>query len=139
MMEAGASLLLQTIDGLIKGSLKETPQPQQQNITLHHAPKIFTETCEINWEKIADDIYNLIRGLSPYPAAFTFLKEKKIKIFKAEIEIISPREKPGEFITDNKTFLKFACTNGYVYPKLLQLEGKKKMQVEDFLRGWKSN
>ena len=77
MMEAGASLLLQTIDELIKGSLKETPQPQQQNNILHHAPKIFTETCEINWEKSADDIYNLIRGLSPYPAAFTFLKKKK--------------------------------------------------------------
>jgi len=139
LMEAGASLLLQTIEELIKGSLTEMPQPQQQNNILHHAPKIFTDTCEIKWEKSADDIYNLIRGLSPYPAAFPFLQEKKLKIFKAEVEIINPQEKPGEFITDNKTFLKFACTNGYVYPKQLQLEGKKKLQVEDFLRGWKNN
>jgi len=139
VMEAGAGLLLQTIDELIKGSLKETPQPPQQKNILHHAPKIFTETCEINWEKNVDDVYNLIRGLSPYPAAFTFLKEKKLKVFKTEKETGNPQEKPGEFITDGKTFLKFACANGYLYTKELQLEGKKKMNVKDFLRGWRNN
>ena len=72
LMEAGADLLLQTVDELIKGSLKEIPQSHQKDI-LHQAPKIFTETCQINWGKSIDDIYNLIRGLSPYPAAFTFL------------------------------------------------------------------
>ena len=138
MMEAGANLLLQTIAELIKGSLKEIPQSHQKDI-LHQAPKIFTETCQINWEKSIDDTYNLIRGLSPYPAAFTFLKEKKLKIFKSEKEMGNPHEKPGEFITDNKTFLKFACTNGYVYTKELQLEGKKKMTVEEFLKGWRNS
>ncbi len=138
MMEAGADLLLQTIAELIKGSLKEIPQSHQKDI-LHQAPKIFTETCQINWEKSIDDTYNLIRGLSPYPAAFTFLKEKKLKIFKSEKEMGNPHEKPGEFITDNKTFLKFACTNGYVYTKELQLEGKKKMTVEEFLKGWRNS
>jgi len=138
MMEVGADLLLQTIAELIKGSLKEIPQSHQKDI-LHQAPKIFTETCQINWEKSIDDTYNLIRGLSPYPAAFTFLKEKKLKIFKSEKEMGNPHEKPGEFITDNKTFLKFACTNGYVYTKELQLEGKKKMTVEEFLKGWRNS
>ena len=138
MMEVGADLLLQTIAELIKGSLKEIPQSHQKHI-LHQAPKIFTETCQINWEKSIDDTYNLIRGLSPYPAAFTFLKEKKLKIFKSEKEMGNPHEKPGEFITDNKTFLKFACTNGYVYTKELQLEGKKKMTVEEFLKGWRNS
>ena len=138
MMEAGADLLLQTIAELIKGSLKEIPQSHQKDI-LHQAPKIFTETCQINWEKSIDDTYNLIRGLSPYPAAFTFLKEKKLKIFKSEKEVGNPHEKPGEFITDNKTFLKFACTNGYLYTKELQLEGKKKMTVEEFLKGWRNS
>jgi methionyl-tRNA formyltransferase len=138
MMEAGADLLLQTIAELIKGSLKEIPQSHQKDI-LHQAPKIFTEICQINWEKSIDDTYNLIRGLSPYPAAFTFLKEKKLKIFKSEKEMGNPHEKPGEFITDNKTFLKFACTNGYLYTKELQLEGKKKMTVEEFLKGWRNS
>jgi methionyl-tRNA formyltransferase len=138
MMKAGADLLLQTIAELIKGSLKEIPQSHQKDI-LHQAPKIFTETCQINWEKSIDDTYNLIRGLSPYPAAFTFLKEKKLKIFKSEKEMGNPHEKPGEFITDNKTFLKFACSNGYVYTKELQLEGKKKMTVEEFLKGWRNS
>ena len=73
MMDAGAELLLKTIKELEKGNLKEVEQPYISNMDiLHHAPKIFTETCEINWNKSVDEIYNLIRGLSPYPAAFTF-------------------------------------------------------------------
>ena len=147
MMEAGADLLLQTINELVKHSIKEVEQqnwknskPGEQNITsqLRHAPKIFTETCEINWEKSIDEIYNLIRGLSPYPTAFTFLNDKKLKIFSAEKEIGIAKENPGTFITDNKTFLKFVANNGYISLKELQLEGKKKMQVADFLRGWRN-
>ena len=147
MMEAGADLLLQTINELVKHSIKEVEQqnwknskPGEQNITsqLRHAPKIFTETCEINWEKSIDEIYNLIRGLSPYPTAFTFLNDKKLKIFSAEKEIGIAKENPGTFITDNKTFLKFVANNGYISLKELQLEGKKKMKVQDFLRGWRN-
>ena len=140
MMEVGADLLLQTVNELAKGNLNELEQSHTSNLTpdvLKHAPKIFTETCEINWQKNAGEIYNLIRGLSPYPTAFTFLNEKKLKIFKAEKEILSVKEKTGEFITDNKTFLKFACNDGYIFIKELQLEGKKKMKIEDFLRGWR--
>ncbi len=144
MMETGADLLLQTIQDLQKNNLKEIEQPDIQQATgnrqqanFHHAPKIFRETCKINWEKNAEEIYNLIRGLSPYPAAFTFLKEKKIKIFKAEKEIRDVKENAGEIISDKKTFLKFVCNNGYLSIKELQIEGKKKMNVADFLRGWR--
>ncbi|HSQ44939.1 MAG TPA: methionyl-tRNA formyltransferase [Ginsengibacter sp.] len=138
MMEIGADLLLQTINELADNNLKEQPQAWALNIqSLRHAPKIFTETCEIRWDKNVDEVYNLIRGLSPYPAAFTFLKEKKLKIFNAQKEIAVVNETPGQLVTDNKTYLKFACNNGYISIKELQLEGKKKMQVEDFLRGWR--
>ena len=144
MMDIGAKLLLQTINELGKNTLKETSQnltfnTQHSTDNLHHASKIFTETCNINWTKNAEKIYNLIRGLSPYPAAFTFLNGKKIKIFSAEKEIKKATENAGEINTDNKTFLKFACKNGYISVKELQLEGKKKMNVEDFLRGWRNN
>ncbi|MGH2566101.1 MAG: methionyl-tRNA formyltransferase, partial [Ginsengibacter sp.] len=141
MMNVGAELLLDTINKLSKGELEEIKQSNIQHATtdLPHAPKIFTETCEIKWEKNAEEIYNLIRGLSPYPAAFTFLNEKKLKIFRSEKEIKEANENAGEMITDNKSYLKFACNNGYISIKELQLEGKKKMNVEDFLRGWRSN
>ena len=145
MMELGADLLLQTVNELVKNNLQEIKQQdvshstfytQHSTLPLHHAPKIFTETCEIKWQKNVDEIYNLIRGLSPYPAAFTFLKERKLKIFSAKKEFTNTKENSGEVITDHKTYLKFVCNNGYISVTELQLEGKKKMRVEDFLRGW---
>ena len=69
------------------------------NEVLHQAPKIFTETCEIKWDKNVEEVYNLIRGLSPYPTAFTFLNGKKLKIFKAEKELNNKVPKPGEMVT----------------------------------------
>ncbi len=142
MKEIGAQLLLQTINNLAENKIQEMPQtniyssPGEKGI-LHHAPKILTETGKINWEKTTNEIYNLIRGLSPYPAAFTFLKGKKLKIFRAEKQEIEVTESPGEIVSDYKTFLKFACNDGFISVKELQLEGKKKMDVEDFLRGWR--
>ena len=142
MMMIGADLLLQTVNELVSNNLKEVAQSQTSYLTpgvLRHAPKIFTENCEINWQKNVDDIYNFIRGLSPYPAAFTFLKGKKLKIFSSKKEYSNPIENSGELITNNKTFLKFACNNGYISVTELQLEGKKKMAIDDFLRGWRNN
>lgn len=142
MKETGAALLLQTVNELSEGKGKEISQQelqtlQKSSLQLHHAPKITAETGEINWNKNADEIYNLIRGLSPSPTAFTFLKEKKLKIFTSEKEITNANEMAGEVVSDSKSFLKFACSNGYISIKELQLEGKKKMFVEDFLRGWR--
>jgi methionyl-tRNA formyltransferase len=142
MMEIGATLLLKTLQKLEANQLEEIPQNISQTTTgsnnqLHHAPKLFTETCQINWEKDANDIYNLIRGLSPYPAAFTFLNGKKIKIFFAEKEISNKQHLPANVVSDDKSFLKFACNDGYISLLELQAEGKKKMNVKDFLRGWR--
>jgi methionyl-tRNA formyltransferase len=142
MMETGARLLLKTIQELEKGTLKEVVQPSPLTIRdspLHHAPKIFTETCEINWNKSVDEIYNFIRGLSPYPAAFTFLNEKKVKIFTAEKEKSDFQNEVGKVATDNKTFLKFTAKDGFILLKEIQLEGKKRMKIEEFLRGWRNN
>ncbi len=142
MMKAGAELLLKTINELAKGNLEEINQQSAfsiQQSALHHAPKIFTETCEIKWNKNTDEIYNLIRGLSPYPAAFTSFKGKKLKIFSSEKEIKNEILETGKFFTDNKSFLKFSTKDGFISLKEIQLEGKKKMAIEDFLRGWRSN
>lgn len=99
--------------------------------------KIFTETCKIDWNKPAEEVYNLIRGLSPYPAAFTHLDNKLLKIYKAEKEKMNNTVTPGTIQSDRKTYLKFACNDGFINVKEIQLEGKKKMAVEDFLRGYK--
>ena len=154
MKEIGAALLVRTIEGLDNGTLSEVPQSSIVNressiensanlslITDHsllkHAPKISTQTCQIDWQKSADDIHNLIRGLSPYPAAFTELGDKTLKIFKSEKEHAPPTSRPGKWETDRKSYLKFACKDGYIHVKELQLEGKKRMTVEDFLRGYR--
>jgi methionyl-tRNA formyltransferase len=146
MKEIGAQLLVKTVEGLANGTLTEIPQQTIDNKQLaiaRHAPKIFTETCKIDWNQSVTDIYNLIRGLSPYPAAFTYLNEKTLKIYKAKKELHSPDSDwdtpAGSMETDNKTWLKFAGKDGYIHILELQLEGKKKMTVEEFLRGYRTN
>ena len=142
MKDIGAELLLQTVHELEKGNLKETAQNSPftfHHSVLPHAPKIFSETCEINWNKSVVEISNLIRGLSPYPAAFTFLNGKKLKIFSSEKEISSQINKPGKYFTDFKTFLNFSAKDGFISLKEIQLEGKKRMGIEDFLRGWRES
>jgi methionyl-tRNA formyltransferase len=140
MKEIGAQLLVKTIKGLADGSLIEKPQLSTVNSplsTLHHAPKIFTETCKIDFTKTVAELHNLIRGLSPFPGAFTILDGKTLKIYKSEKQITAVKTTAGNYETDGKTFLKFACADGYILVKELQLEGKKKMLVEDFLRGYR--
>ncbi len=139
MKEIGAELLIETVKGLADGLLKE--QPQTLNLkpqTLLHAPKIFTETCKIDFSKSVDEVHNLIRGLSPFPGAFTELGGKMLKIYRSKKEASPNSSKEGvAYETDSKTFLKFACSNGYIHILELQLEGKKKMSVEEFLRGYR--
>lgn len=140
MKTIGAELLVETVKGFVDGSLVETPQSVVNNSELgeiKHAPKIFTETCKIDWNKSVDEIHNLIRGLSPYPGAFSFLHAKMLKIYRSKKEKCSIMHPIGEALSDGKTFIKFACSDGYIYVTELQLEGKKKMTVEEFLRGYK--
>ncbi|SDD86672.1 methionyl-tRNA formyltransferase [Niabella drilacis] len=134
MKDIGANLLVATVEGLANGSLTEIPQPGAA--ALRHAPKIFTETCLIDFSQPVEKVYDLVRGLSPYPGAFTFLNQKKLKIFKASVRKAATDQQPGTFQTDAKTYLSFVCTNGFLDLKELQLEGKKRMAVEDFLRGY---
>ena len=139
MMVLGANLLVTTLHGIINHTLVEKDQDAIINNDpnlLKHAPKIFTETCTINWNNTAESIFNLIRGLSPFPGALTKLDDKIFKIFAAQKEICSHQISAGSVLTDNKTYLKFACADGYLHILDLQLEGKKRIQVADFLRGY---
>jgi len=135
MKVIGADVLLKTVIGLAEGNINEKPQ---DNFNIKHAPKIFTETCAIDWNKSANEINNLIRGLSPYPAAFTHLDGKKLKIFASTIDLDSSSlSTTGSYKTDGKQYLKFGCNDGYICITDLHLEGKKRMKVEDFLRGYR--
>ena len=135
LMDIGRGVLLQTIEIIASG---QYPLIQQDHITdIHHAPKIFKETCKIDWSKKAHDIYDLVRGLSPYPAAWTTLQGKTLKIYKCEKHNSSHTKTTGEIETDGKTYLLYYCTDGYIKLLDLQLEGKKRMTVEEFLRGYK--
>lgn len=165
MKQIGANLLLETVKGLAAETLKEQPQasilngessmqeepnsggshsPFTTHHLLKHAPKIFTDTCKIDFNKTTEEVHNLIRGLSPFPGAFTFLNGKMLKIYKSEklqgrdaLSGLNPTTESPQFITDNKTYLKITCADGFISVKELQLEGKKRMHVEDFLRGYR--
>ncbi len=133
LMVVGANLLVKTLKAIEAGEVNEQPQPQSTE--LKHAPKIFKEDCKIDWNNTAQKIHNLIRGLSPYPTAFTILNDKTLKVFKAEIEDKEPGIVAGGFLTDGKTYLKFAAKDGFIKLLDIQYEGKKRMLIEDFLRG----
>lgn len=142
MKDIGAALLVKTVKGLADGSLTEIPQSDLTATTiaeLPHAPKIHTDTCRISWSKPADQVHNLVRGLSPYPGAFTMLNEKMLKVFRSKKEIVFPKSTEGDYETDGKTYLKFACTDGYLHLLEIQLEGKKRMEITEFLRGYRFN
>ncbi len=134
----GAELLVETIDGIKTNSLKEKPQENlSENTLLKHAPKIFTETCIIGWNRSTVDIHNLIRGLSPFPGALTKLDGKVLKIYKSTTEYQQHSHPHGTVFTDGKSYLKFATADGYIHVIDIQLEGKKRMSVTDFLRGYR--
>jgi methionyl-tRNA formyltransferase len=107
-----------------------------------HAPKIFKEDCQIDWTKPGNEINNFIRGLSPYPTAFTQLKNGEdqiqlVKIFNSKFEIFPPNHPNGLLLTDNKTYLKVFCEDGLIEVTEIQLQGKKKIGISEFLRGFK--
>jgi len=132
----GANLLVKTIQALEAGTIKENPQILS-TIEPKHAPKLFTKDCEINWNESASHIHNMIRGLSIFPGALTKLEDKILKIFQSQKEIIPHNHPIGTVICDGEKILKFACTDGFIQIMDLQLEGKKRMLVEDFLRGFR--
>lgn len=137
LMQLGADTLLKTVQGLRKGSLTPIPQDEIATNKIKHAPKIFKEDCLIDWNKETTQVYNQIRGLSPYPTAYTLLDGKVLKIYEAKMETTADSNLPGTYTTDGKTFLKFATVNGYIEVIILQIEGKKRMTTEEFLRGYR--
>ena len=135
MMEVGAQTLVTTLNGLIAGTIQ--PTPQKEELASLHAPKIFTKDCEIDWQQPIAQIHNLIRGLAPFPGALTKVDGKIVKLFSTSILAENPKEPVGSFVTDGKTYVRFACSDGYIQLNDIQWEGKKRMPIADFLRGYK--
>jgi methionyl-tRNA formyltransferase len=143
LMGIGARLVTETVDALAEGDVKPIPQEELlQGREIKHAPKIFKEDCKIDWTNDTEKIRNLIRGLSPYPAAWTTLVSKPtgdeimVKIFFAKKTESAETANPGTIKTDRKLFLNVACGNGWLQITDLQLAGKKRMETADFLRGF---
>jgi len=135
LMHKGADLVLQTAKAVEAGNYPQIPQDLSKPVKL--APKIFTETCEINFDQTTTQVYNFVRGLSPYPGAWTRLNGKTCKVFGVEkyytdTDLNSPI---GTVDTDNKSYLRFKTTDGWIDVQELQLEGKKRMKTDEFLRG----
>ena len=140
LMLLGAELVLKTVDDVERGVVNPIPQSQLTvDGPLRPAPKIFKETCQIRWAELAPrEVYNFVRGLSPYPAAWTTLGGTMLKIYKCKLLSNTGgagKETPGTIETDGKTYLNIACREGWVSILSLQLAGKRRMDIEDFLRG----
>lgn len=133
LMNIGAQLMVKTLSAINEGNY---PQIEQDHITdIKHAPKIFKEDCKINWQKPADEIHNLVRGLSPYPAAWTLLDNKIVKIYSTNKNTIEQNLAPGEiYATKKEMWVGTGSTPIQVIE--LQLEGKKRMTAEQFLQGF---
>ncbi len=138
LMNIGANLVVKTVRAIQSGNYPQIPQDMSNE--LKSAPKIFKETCQIDWQQSAEKIHNFVRGLSPYPAAWTLLNGKSCKIYQTEISDETTDNSDGieSFSTDGKTFLDFKCADKYLKIKELQLEGKKRMGIEEFLRGFRA-
>jgi len=145
LMMLGGQLVVETVDNIINGTVTSVEQDDMlaNGEVLRPAPKIFHDTCRIDWKGMnIKQIYDFIRGLSPYPAAWTELvngdKVLSVKVFEAEkVPADSSQYEKGAILTDGKSEVKVAADGGFVKVKTLQIAGKKKMQTEEFLRGYK--
>ena len=137
LMNKGAGLLVKTVKAVESGRYNEHPQASlhSEDAELKNAPKIYKDDCKIDWNRPVIEVYNLIRGLSPVPTAFTELNGKTLKIYRADYQETEPGVQPGGFLTDNKSHLKFAAKDGFISVTDVQLEGKKRMEIAEFLRG----
>lgn len=133
MMEVGAHLLLRSVQALESGAAHPSPQA---DIAATHAPKIHHDTCRINFDQPTAAVHNFIRGLSPYPGAWTMLGDKVLKILLSEKEMPeTPPAQPGVFLADGIKTLKITTSDGFIRILELQLEGKRRMKVQEFLNG----
>lgn len=134
MMLLGAATVLETVQLIEKDNII---LQQQSDAEASHAPKLFHETCAINFNQATQKVHDFIRGLSPYPAAWTMLDGLELKILRTTKEITPHDFEPGKFISDNKKSLKIATTDGFVQVHELQLQGRKRMDTVAFLNGYK--
>lgn len=136
MMELGAQTVLKTVIAIEN----DTVTTHRQNDSLaSNAPKIFRETCEINFDQPSINVHNFIRGLSPYPAAWTTMEGKQLKILRSSFTNESHDMEPGSYLSDYKFYLKIACAEGFINIHELQLQGRKRMNITDFLNGYSAN
>lgn len=148
LMLLGGQLVTETVDNILAGTIQPIDQSELvgANVELKPAPKIFHETCQINWNQPMKKVYDFIRGLSPYPAAWSEFEDAKgkkqsVKIFSTSMveRVFTASElmpKPGEMLTNGKTYLHVMCQNGLLSINELQMAGKKRMPIADFLRGF---
>jgi len=139
LMKAGSELVLKTVKLILDGKAQGIPQAQISD--LKPAPKIFKETCKIDWQKPVRELYNFVRGLSPYPAAWTEIASpagevSTLKIFETEIEIATHNNPAGKMLTDGKKFIKIAVPDGYLHLVSIQLPNKKRMKTVELLQGF---
>jgi len=133
MMHLGAKVVLQTVQAIDR---EEVTTRRQDDTLATSAPKLFSDTCQIDFDKPIQEVHNFVRGLSPFPAAWTTLDDQQLKILKAEPEVATVSEAAGTLLSDDKSFLKIACKDGYLNVLRLQLQGRKRMDVRDFLNGF---
>ena len=143
LMELGGRLVTETVDAILHDTVKPIPQEEMAVVgALRPAPKIFKDTCRINWNQPVKRIYDFIRGLSPYPAAWTELLQPDgeavvVKVFETEKIIKAHPLTPGTLLTDGKTFMDVAATDGFISIRSLQLPGKKRLKTDELLRGFR--
>jgi methionyl-tRNA formyltransferase len=143
LMHKGAGLVLKTVQAIERGEYPS--QPQNESSEVKHAPKIFKEDCEINWSQPSKKVIDFVRGLCPYPAAWTLLNGKVFKIFKCSKVTVNSQQSTvnsglstvdyGQYSTDNKTYLHIKTSDGWISINEFQPEGKKRMSVSEFFRG----
>lgn len=144
LMEVGGQLVVDTVDRILAGDVHPVPQEEMPDCgALKAAPKIFKETCRMDWQgKTLKQLHDFVRGLSPYPAAWTEMQDASgkvysLKIFASEKEAGTPKEPTGTILSDGRTYLKVAVDGGYLHLTELQIAGKKRMRTEDFLHGFR--
>ncbi|HPH47121.1 MAG TPA: methionyl-tRNA formyltransferase, partial [Chryseolinea sp.] len=134
LMVKGAQLVLKTVQSIEQGNYPSIPQTESAEIK--HAPKIFKETCQINWNQSSEQIRNFVRGLNPYPTAWCELNGKTYKIHRVSISTDGAGQKEiGSLNTDNKNYLSVRTSDGWISIDELQPEGKRRMDIKEFFRG----
>lgn len=138
LMKVGAEVILESVRKIESGNYSPIPQA---NTSTKVAPKIFTPQCQINWQKKGNEVFNQIRGLSPYPGAFTHIGDSIFKIYSCIFIQAShhPEIQPGQIFVNREkpVFIRFAVADGWIEATEVQLQGKKRMKTEELLRGWR--